>query len=133
MLQNDHMPDNPPATVLIVEDDPFVHESLREIVRDAGHIDIGARDGKEAINRLNDRSIDLMLLDMALPRVHGMEVLRYAVDTHPGLPVVIITGEGCITLAVEAIQLGAYDFLEKPIDLRRIQVTVRNALEKSSL
>ena len=121
------------ATVMIVEDDAFVRESLCEVVQAAGHATINARDGKEAIDRLAKQPVDLLLLDLELPRVHGMDVLRQAVDAHPDMPVVILTGKGTISMAVEATRLGAYDFLEKPPDLGRILVTVRNALEKSRL
>jgi len=118
------------ATILIVDDDLYIRESLREILNDNGYTIEEAVDGKTALDILAQRPFDLMLLDLDLPRVNGMEVLRKAAADYPEVGVVIISGKGTIQLAVEAIQLGAYDFLEKPLEVQRTLVTVRNAVEK---
>ncbi len=118
------------ATILIVDDDLYVRQSLREILNDAGYAIEEATDGKTALDILSLRSIDLMLLDLELPRVNGMDVLRKAATEFPQIGVVIISGKGTIQQAVEATKLGAYDFLEKPLETQRTLLTVRNAVEK---
>lgn len=121
------------AKVLIVDDDPYVRESLRDILEFSGYATVEAGDGKTALDLLTPPSVDLMLLDLELPRVSGMDVLRQVVAEYPGLPVIIISGKGTIRTAVEATKIGAYDFLEKPVDAQRTLLTVRNALEKAVL
>lgn len=121
------------ATILIVDDDLYVRESLREILNDNGYIIEEAADGKTALDMLTQRPIDLMLLDLDLPRVNGMAVLRKTVADFTETGVVIISGKGTIQLAVEATKLGAYDFLEKPLEAQRTLLTVRNAVEKLNL
>lgn len=121
------------ATILVVDDDPVILTRLQEILRDAGHHTEKAVDGKEALDVLARCDIDLMLLDLELPRVSGMEVLRQSVASHPQMPVIIFSATGTIQTAVEATRLGIYDFLEKPADRERILLTVRNALEKVRL
>lgn len=118
------------ATILIVDDDLYVRESLKEILNDNGYIIEEAADGKTALDMLAQRPIDLMLLDLDLPRVNGMEVLRKTAAEFPQIGVVIISGKGTIQLAIEATKLGAYDFLEKPLEAQRTMLTVRNAVEK---
>ncbi|MBM3263046.1 MAG: sigma-54-dependent Fis family transcriptional regulator [candidate division Zixibacteria bacterium] len=122
-----------PATLLIVEDNVQVRSDLSMVLEGDAYAIVEARDGKEALSLLEERSFDLMILDLDLPRVPGMEVLRHTVTHRTALPVVILSGKGTIRLAVEATQLGAYDFLEKPLDGQRLLVTVRNALEKCRL
>lgn len=118
------------ATILIVDDDIYVRESLREILSDAGYTALEATDGKMALDLLTQQNIDLLLLDLDLPRVPGMEVLRQVTTGYPNLEVVIISGKGTIQQAVEATRLGAYDFLEKPLETQRTLITIRNAVEK---
>jgi two-component system nitrogen regulation response regulator NtrX len=132
-LQKGNVMHSQPTTVLIVDDDPHLRESLREILEYANYSVEEAADGKIALEALAQRSIDLMLLDLDLPRVSGMEVLRQTAAAHPEIMVVIISGKGTIRTAVEATKLGAYDFLEKPLEAERTLLTVRNALEKASL
>lgn len=128
MLQNGNM-----QTILIVEDDEFLRQKLREVLTEEGLNTVEAPDGKAALHRLDDHAVDLMLLDLKLPRVNGMDVLRHTFVDHPDVPVIIISGEGTIPTAVEATRLGIYDFIEKPLTIDRILLTVRNALEKRRL
>lgn len=125
--------DAPTGTVLVVEDDPHVRDGLTDILDHAGHETVEARDGKTALELVSERAVDLILLDLQLPRVPGMEVLRQTTTEHPGVPIVIVSGKGTIQQAVEATKIGAYDFLEKPVNAQRTLVTVRNALEKARL
>ena len=125
--------DAPDAHILVVDDDPHVREGLCDILGHAGHDTVEAADGKTALEAVDEHPVDLMLLDLQLPRVSGMEVLQQTTTQHPTLPVVIVSGKGTIQTAVEATKIGAYDFLEKPVDAQRTLVTVRNALEKAQL
>lgn len=121
------------AHILVVDDDPHVRAGLSDILEHTGYAVLEAEDGKTALGRIGTESIDLVLLDLQLPRVGGMDVLREVTAEHPSLPVVIISGKGTIQTAVKATKLGAYDFLEKPVDAQRTLLTVRNALEKAQL
>ena len=123
----------PDAHILVVDDDPHVRASMSDILEHTGYTVLEAGDGKTALDRIDAEPIDLVLLDLQLPRVGGMEVLHQTAAEHPALPVVIISGKGTIQTAVEATKVGAYDFLEKPVDAQRALLTVRNALEKAQL
>ena len=121
------------ARILVVDDDPHVRAGLCDVLEHTGYTVLEAEDGKTALDRITADPVDLVLLDLQLPRVGGMEVLREVTAEHPSLPVVIVSGKGTIQAAVEATKLGAYDFLEKPVDAQRALLTVRNALEKAQL
>lgn len=122
-----------PATVLITDDDKLVREALKEILCYRGYACLEAGDGKDALECLKTNQIDLLLLDLKLPRIDGMEVLKQSLERYPDLPVIMISGHGTIQLAVEATKIGAYDFLEKPLEAERTLLTVRNALERANL
>ena len=122
-----------PATILIVDDDASIRDSLKDILTYRGYSCSEAGDGKEALASLHKKQPDLVLLDLKLPRIDGMQVLKQSLERYPNLPVIIISGQGTIQLAVEATKLGAYDFLEKPLEAERTLLTIRNALEKSIL
>lgn len=121
------------ATVLVVDDDAHIREGLCDILEHEGYQVQAVSDGKTALARLDEVDVDVLLLDLKIPRVSGMEVLRETRAAHPGVPVVIVSGKGTIQKAVEATKVGAYDFLEKPVDAQRLLVTLRNALEKTKL
>lgn len=120
-------------TVLIADDDAPVREGLSDILEHEEYDTLEARDGKAVLARLEQADVDLLLLDLKMPRVSGMDVLRKTTDEHPDVPVVIVSGKGTIQRAVKATKMGAYDFLEKPVEAQRLLVTVRNALEKARL
>ena len=120
-------------TVLVTDDDPPIREGLCDILEHEVYDTLEASDGKTALARLEQSDVDLLLLDLKMPRVPGMDVLRKTMDEHPTVPVVIVSGKGTIQKAVKATKIGAYDFLEKPVDAQRLLVTVRNALEKACL
>lgn len=121
------------TTLLLADDDPHIRKGLCEILEHEDYDTLEASDGKTALARLNESDVDLLLLDLKLPRVPGMEVLSRTRDEHPQVPVVIVSGKGTVQRAVEATKKGGYDFLEKPVDAQRLLVTVRNALEKAQL
>jgi DNA-binding NtrC family response regulator len=120
-------------TVLVVDDEDSIRRTLREILE---YEDFGveeAVDGEEALEMIREDHYDLVLLDVKMPKVDGMEVLEEIAEGAADLPVVMISGHGTIETAVEATKLGAYDFIEKPPDLNRLLVTVRNAMDRGQL
>ncbi|MEM6287293.1 MAG: sigma-54 dependent transcriptional regulator [Bacteroidota bacterium] len=120
-------------TVLIADDEPAIRRSLREILEFEGYEVHEAVDGDEALEKGQGGGLDLILLDIKMPKRDGMEVLQALHDAESAVPVVMISGHGTVETAVEATQLGAVDFLEKPPDLNRLLVTVRGALDRGQL
>ncbi len=122
------------ATILTVEDDDAVRRSIREHLEDQGHAVIEARDGREGLEAFADRSPDLVLLDLRMPQLGGLDVLRAIRRDAPDAPVVVISGVGTIEDAVEALRLGAWDYLIKPIeDMSVLDHAVDKALERARL
>jgi two-component system nitrogen regulation response regulator NtrX len=121
------------GNVLIVDDQASIRNSLRSVLEYEGYTAIEASRGTEALEHLKTEKVDAMLLDIKMPGMDGMEVLKHAVDSDPGLPIIMISGHGTISTAVEATKIGAFDFLEKPLDRDRILLTVRNAISSRML
>ncbi len=121
------------AHILVIDDDRPIRSTLREILEYEKFKVSDAENGMEALKQLKENSFDLVLCDIKMPKMDGIEVLEKIVAEHRDLPVVMISGHGTIETAVEALKLGAYDFIAKPLDLNRLLVTVRNALDKSDL
>jgi DNA-binding NtrC family response regulator len=120
-------------TILVVDDEASIRNTLREILEYEDFEVEEAEDGEEALEAIQAHQYDLVLLDVKMPEVDGMEVLEEIADGAADLPVVMISGHGTIETAVEATKLGAYDFIEKPPDLNRLLVTVRNAMDRGQL
>jgi len=120
-------------TILVVEDNPRLVDVLQDLLEAQGYRVLRAYDGVQALARIERDSIDIVFLDLRLPRLDGMEVLRILRQKYPHLPVIVISGEAKVQEAADAIKMGAYDFLEKPVSTDRIRVVVRNALEKIQL
>jgi DNA-binding NtrC family response regulator len=121
------------ATILVVDDEASIRRTLREILEYEDYAVDAASDGEEALDMVQDSTYDLVLLDVKMPKRDGMEVLESLSTDCPDLPVVMISGHGTVETAVEATKLGAYDFIEKPPDLNRLLLTVRNALDRGEL
>ena len=121
------------TSVLIVDDEEGIRETLSGIFQDEGYNVMTAGSGEEALKVLKEQSPDLVLLDVWLSGIDGIETLQEIKKTNPELPVVIISGHGNIELAVKATHVGAYDFLEKPLSLERVLLVARRALEKRTL
>ena len=120
--------------ILLVDDDVFFRECLRDVLADQGYRVSEVGDGTAALDLAeHNGGFDVMLLDLELPRLNGMQVLQQLCGTCPALPVIIITGTGDVPKAVQAIQLGAFDFIEKDDDPQKTLIKVRNAIEKSRL
>jgi DNA-binding NtrC family response regulator len=120
-------------TLLVVDDERSLRFSIGEWARDSGFVAVEAATGQEALDRLREHSVDVVLLDLRLPDEDGMEVLRRLREEDPALPVVMLTGHGGLEHAVQATKLGAYDFMQKPPDLDHLGVVLRRALEHSRL
>ena len=120
-------------TVLIADDEPAIRRTLREILEFEEYGVEEAADGDEALEKARAGGVDLVLLDIKMPKRDGMEVLQALHAAESTVPVVMISGHGTVETAVEATQLGAVDFLEKPPDLNRLLVTVRGALDRGQL
>jgi two-component system nitrogen regulation response regulator NtrX len=121
------------SKILIVDDDKSLSEIVVNILDYEGYTTDVANTGGEAVSKIKNTLFDLVLLDLKLPDMSGMRVLEKAREHIPPIQVVMISGEGTIHAAVEAARIGAYDFLEKPLDSERVLVTVKNALNKSQL
>lgn len=119
--------------ILIIDDEKAICNTLKEIlVYEKYEVDI-ANDGAEGVKKLQSEHYDLVLCDIKMPKMDGLEVLTKVQELKPELPVVMISGHGTIETAVDAIKKGAYDYISKPPDLNRLLVTVRNALDRSTL
>jgi two-component system nitrogen regulation response regulator NtrX len=124
---------NHSARVLVVDDEAAIRRSLAGILADEGYEAALAEDGDKALASVRDHAPDVVLLDIAMPGRDGISVLEELRRTHAALPVVMMSGHGTIETAVRATQLGAFDFIEKPLSLEKLLLTVRHALEKISL
>ena len=121
------------AKILIIDDEKAICNTLKEILSyEKYEVDI-ANDGAEGIKKAETGNYDLVLSDIKMPKMDGIEVLQKLQEMNPDLPVVMISGHGTIETAVDALKKGAYDYISKPPDLNRLLVTVRNALDRSSL
>ncbi|MDR3210292.1 MAG: sigma-54 dependent transcriptional regulator [Planctomycetota bacterium] len=119
--------------ILIVDDHDATRDTLTEVVREMGHEVVTAANLAEAMARAGDLTFDLVLTDLKLPDGSGIEVMRRIKQLHQETPVVMITGHATIDNAVEAMRLGAYEYLTKPVDLKRLRVVIQNALYLSTL
>lgn len=120
-------------TILLTDDEPSIRNSLREILEMEAYRILEAGSGSEALTMLGQHRVDLMMLDIKMPDKDGMEVLRELNEQGLDVAVIMLTGHGTVDTAVEATQLGAFDFLQKPPDLNRLLVSVRNALDREKL
>lgn len=119
--------------ILVVDDEAAIRDSLQEILESEG-FEVGlAGDGLQALQILTDEEFDLVLSDIKMPRMDGMELLTHLSKNFPRIPVVMISAHGTVQTAVEATKLGAFDFITKPLDLDRLLITLRNALQISTL
>ncbi|MCL1894756.1 MAG: sigma-54 dependent transcriptional regulator [Holophagaceae bacterium] len=126
----------PICTILIVDDEPGIRRSLGESLVEEGFAVIKAESGEHALDLLeysDPDDVGLMLLDVWLPGIDGLEVLARSKALLPNLPVIMISGHGNINTALQATKLGAFDFIEKPIDLDRLLLVISNALRQHSL
>jgi two-component system nitrogen regulation response regulator NtrX len=121
------------ASILVIDDEKSIRNTLKEIFEYENHKVELATNGPEGIELFDQKDFDVVLCDIKMPEMDGIEVLERILDRSRDVPVIMISGHGNIDTAVEAIKKGAYDFIEKPLDLNRLLVTVRNAMERIDL
>jgi len=123
----------PSESILVVDDTPEIRENMAEILSSDGFSVDVARDGEEAIEILAQRHYDVVLTDLSMPRRSGLDVLRVLNEQGEDTVCILITGFGTIQAAVEAMRLGAFDFLTKPVKSDELRVVIDKALETRSL
>jgi DNA-binding NtrC family response regulator len=119
--------------ILLIDDEKSIRKSLREILEFEKYKIQEAEDGANGLHLALNDNFDLVLCDIKMPKMDGLELLSKFNEHQLESPIVMMSGHGSIETAVEAVKKGAYDFLSKPIDLNRLLVTVRNAIEKKDL
>ncbi len=121
------------GNILIIDDERSIRKTLNEILSYEGFKIDEAVDGEEGLKMFSDKTYDVVLCDIKMPKIDGLEFLVQAAEINPDIPVIMISGHGTIETAVDAVKKGAYDYVAKPPDLNRLLITIRNALDKNSL
>jgi two-component system nitrogen regulation response regulator NtrX len=121
------------ASILIIDDEKAIRKTLTEILGYEGYKIDEASDGEEGLNKFRVKNYDLVLCDIKMPKLDGIEFLEKAKEINPEVPIIIISGHGNIETAVEAVKKGAFDYISKPPDLNRMLITLRNAMDKTTL
>ncbi|MDY4042785.1 MAG: sigma-54 dependent transcriptional regulator [Marinifilaceae bacterium] len=121
------------SKILVIDDEKGIRNSLKDIFQYEGHTVILAEHGMEGIVAAKTEKPDVVFCDIKMPKMDGLEVLERIKEFSPDTPIIMISGHGTIDNAVEAIRKGAYDFIEKPLDLNRLLVTIKNAMDKHQL
>jgi DNA-binding NtrC family response regulator len=119
--------------ILIIDDEKAIRKTLSEILSFEGYKIDEASDGEEGLKKFKDKSYDVVLCDIKMPKIDGIEFLQKAGEANPDIPIIMISGHGNIETAVEAVKTGAYDYISKPPDLNRLLITIRNAMDRSNL
>ncbi len=119
--------------ILIIDDEKAIRKTLSEILSFEGYKIDEAADGEEGLKRFSEKTFDLVLCDIKMPKLDGIEFLEKAREINADIPIIMISGHGNIDTAVEAVKKGAFDYISKPPDLNRLLITLRNATDKQSL
>ena len=120
-------------SILIIDDEKAIRKTLTEILGFEGYKIDEASDGEEGLRKFKEKNYDLILCDIKMPKLDGLEFLEKAKEINVEVPIIIISGHGNIETAVEAVKKGAYDYISKPPDLNRLLITLRNAMDKNTL
>jgi two-component system nitrogen regulation response regulator NtrX len=121
------------SKILIIDDEKSIRSALQEILEYEKYYVELAENGLEGIEKFNANNFDIILCDIKMPEMDGIEVLEKINESEKDVQVIMISGHANVENAVDAIKKGAFDFIEKPLDLNRLLITVRNALDKTSL
>lgn len=121
------------AEILIIDDEKAIRKALTEILSAEGYKTDEAGDGEEGLKKFKERTYDVVLCDIKMPKLDGIEFLQKAGEANSDVPVIMISGHGNIETAVDAVKKGAFDYISKPPDLNRMLITIRNAMDRSSL
>jgi two-component system nitrogen regulation response regulator NtrX len=120
-------------SILIIDDEKSIRKTLTEILSYEGYKIDEACDGEDGLKKFKEKNYDLVLCDIKMPKLDGIEFLEKAREVNDEIPIIIISGHGNIETAVEAVKKGAYDYISKPPDLNRMLITLRNAMDKTTL
>jgi len=120
-------------SILIIDDERAIRKTLTEILSYEGYKIDEASDGEEGLKKFSEKIYDVVLCDIKMPKMDGIEFLEKSKDVNPDVPVIMISGHGNVDTAVEAVKKGAFDYISKPPDLNRLLITLRNALDKQCL
>lgn len=123
----------PNHNVLIIDDEKAIRKTLNEILSFEGYKIKEAANGEEGLKLFSEKPFDVVLCDIKMPKIDGLEFLNKASEIHPDVPIIMISGHGNIDTAVEAVKKGAFDYLSKPPDLNRLLITLRNAVDRNTL
>jgi DNA-binding NtrC family response regulator len=121
------------ADILIIDDEKSIRKTLTEILSYEGYKIDEAGDGEEGLKKFSEKTYDVVLCDIKMPKLDGIEFLDRSKLINPDVPVIMISGHGNVETAVEAVKKGAFDYISKPPDLNRLLITLRNALDKQKL
>ncbi|RFS25152.1 sigma-54-dependent Fis family transcriptional regulator [Chitinophaga silvatica] len=121
------------ANILIIDDEKSIRKTLTEILSYEGYKVEEAADGIEGFKMFQAKTYDAVLCDIKMPKMDGLEFLEKAKEVNPDVPIIMVSGHGNIDTAVDAVKKGAYDYISKPPDLNRLLITLRNALDKTTL
>ena len=121
------------AKILIIDDERSIRNALKDVLEFEGYVIELAEDGLKGLEMIKSTKYDLIFCDIKMPTMDGIEVLSKIREEYPDQMIVMISGHGTVDSAVECIKKGAFDFIEKPLDLNRLLVCVRNALDHKSL
>ena len=119
--------------ILVIDDEKNIREGLQMALEDDGYEVLTAADGTAGLQKALSDVVDLIITDLRMPGIGGQELLRRVTSETPGVPVIVLTGHGTVETAVEAMRMGAYDFLTKPLDLDRLSLLVKRALQNREL
>ncbi len=120
------------SNILVIDDDDFIRGVLKSVLKKAGYVVIDAPDGETGLKYVNKYDPDLVLTDYKMPGISGLDVVQEIVRTYPGLPVIMLTAYGDVTLTIKAIQAGAYDFIEKPVKNHELLEAIQNGVKASA-
>ena len=121
------------ADILIIDDEKAIRKALTEILSAEGYKTEEAGDGEEGLKKFKEKSYDVVLCDIKMPKLDGIEFLQKANESNADVPVIMISGHGNIETALDAVKKGDFDYISKPPDLNRMLITIRNAMDRSSL
>ena len=121
------------ASILVIDDERAIRNVLKDILGNEGYKVDEAADGEEGLKKFLATTFDLVLCDIKMPKIDGIEFLQKATEANPDVPVIMISGHGNIETAVDAVKKGAFDYISKPPDLNRLLITIRNAMDKNNL
>jgi len=121
------------ASILVVDDDAVVRQSLARVLEQEGHRIDQAGSGAEGVQMFENHGYSLVILDLRMPRLGGLTVLQHVRNSRPEVPILVMTGYPSLENAKESIQLGAFDFLPKPLDAAQIRTVVARALQSGTL